>query len=253
MKPRILFLDIETAPAISYHWGLWNENIGISQIIKPGYTISWAAKWAGDENVMHMDLPTNGRAEMIQGVHDLLSEADLVVHWNGTSFDIPTLNKEFIKDKLTPPAPFIEIDLLPTAKKKFKFISNKFGWVCKELGIGEKIDTGGFDLWKDFLDGKPEAFKLMKEYNIHDARLLEPVYEKFKPWIANHPNVNLWTETEDHACPHCGSTHVQSRGSYYTNTQRYKRYRCSDCGKWSRSRTNDLPKSKRATILVGAR
>jgi len=252
-RPKILFLDIETAPTKAYIWGLWGENIGIDQIVEPGYTISFSAKWAGEDKIVHRDIWSHGRKAMLASIYALLNEADMVVHWNGTRFDIPTLNKEFVIEKLKPPAPFIEIDLLPTAKRKFKFQSNKFGFVCKALGIGTKLKHTGFDMWKECLEGDPAAIKLMKEYNIHDTRLLEPVYERFKPWIANHPNVNLYDDDETVRCHACGGTHIQWRGSYATNTQSYRRFQCQDCGAWGKERTNNLSKSKRKSLLSGVR
>ena len=44
-KMKILLLDIETAPNIVHSWGLWQQNIGLPQIVKSGYTICWSAKW----------------------------------------------------------------------------------------------------------------------------------------------------------------------------------------------------------------
>lgn len=250
--PRILMLDIETKPTKAYVWGLWNENIGINQIIEPGETISWAAKWHGKEPVLHMDVPTAGKVKMLKGIYTLLEAADIVVHWNGVAFDIPTLNREFINQGWPPPSPFHEIDLMKTAKAKFKFQSNKFDFVLKQLGLGEKIKTD-FDLWKAFMANDPKAWKLMKEYNIHDAKMLEPMYDRMRPWVVNHPNVNLWNDDALVACHICGSSNIHRRGSYYTATLRYKRYRCNNCGTWGRIKTNDLPKDKKLSLLTGIR
>lgn len=251
-SPRILMLDIETKPTKAYVWGLWNENIGINQIIEPGETISWAAKWHHEKPVMHMDTPTAGKVKMLKGIYDILTEADIVVHWNGVAFDIPTLNKEFINQGWPPPSPFHEIDLMKTARHKFKFQSNKFDFVLKQLGLGSKVKVD-FDLWKAFMAGDKKAWALMKEYNIHDAAMLEPMYDRMRPWIANHPNVNLWNEGVVLSCHMCGSKDVQQRGSYYTNTLRYKRFRCNNCHAWGKSKTNDLSKSKKSSLLAGTR
>ena len=43
---------------------------------------------------------------MIKGIHKLLDECDAVIHYNGSKFDIPTLNKEFLLHGLHPPAPY---------------------------------------------------------------------------------------------------------------------------------------------------
>ena len=35
-------------------------------------------------------------------------------------------------------------------------------------------------------------------------------------------------------CPKCGSQHVNKRGFAETNVGKFQRYRCDDCGSWSR-------------------
>jgi hypothetical protein len=50
--PRILFLDIETAPLQSYHWGLWDQNIGLEQIGTEWSILSFSAKWLGERRVI---------------------------------------------------------------------------------------------------------------------------------------------------------------------------------------------------------
>jgi len=44
---KILMLDIETTPMQVYTWGLWDQNIGINQIIKPTEMLCFGAKWQG--------------------------------------------------------------------------------------------------------------------------------------------------------------------------------------------------------------
>ena len=38
-EPRILLLDIETAPHRVFAWGLWGQDIYLDQIEEPGYTL----------------------------------------------------------------------------------------------------------------------------------------------------------------------------------------------------------------------
>ena len=230
--PRTLLLDIETSPTIAYVWNLFDERIGIDQIVQPGETISWAAKWLGDAKVAHMNKPTAGKVQMLKGIYNLLDEADIVVHWNGVAFDIPTLNKEFIKQGWAAPAPFHEVDLLHLARKKFKFQSNKFDFILRELGLPGKIKTD-FELWRDFMAGDKKAIKQMKAYNIHDAKMLEPVYMKLRSWTNSMPAHSLFTGNFD-CCPVCGSKHIQRRGYHYITLSAFQRYHCKDCGKWWR-------------------
>lgn len=229
---KLLFIDIESAPLSAYVWGLWDQNISINQIIDSSGVLCFAAKWYGDDKVIFDSEYKSGPLSMLEHAHALLSEADAVVHWNGTKFDIPVLNKEFIQLRLPPPAPFKEIDLLKTSRKRFKFPSNKLDYVAQALGLGEKVKHSGFQLWVDCMNNKKSAWKEMQEYNIQDVVLLEKVYERFKPWIKHHPNVALYMDSDRPACTVCGSTRVVHRGHNVTTRCKYRRYQCKDCGKW---------------------
>ena len=110
--PKVLLLDIETAPNRVYTWGLFKQNVSINQIEEPGYTLCWAAKWLGKPRVMWEGISHHD--DFILGIWKLLDEADIVVHYNGSKFDIPVLNKEFILADRTPPSPYIKVDLYKT-------------------------------------------------------------------------------------------------------------------------------------------
>ena len=247
---KTLLLDIETSPNRVWTWGLFNQNIAINQIDKPGYVLCWAAKWLGRKELIHFNsVYHDSKFVMLDRIHELLSEADAVVHWNGTEFDIPTLNREFLLQGLTPPAPTIEIDLLRTARRKFRLLSNKLAFVGEYLGLGAKIKTD-FDLWLGCMAGDAKAWAKMKRYNIQDVRLLEKVYNVLLPWIPNHPNQGLFVDSASILCPRCGSASIAKRGFAYTKTQRYQRYQCNECGSWSRARSTSLSVDRRKKILT---
>jgi rubredoxin len=224
-------LDIETAPHLAAIWGLYDQNVATNQIIKPGYTLCWAAKWYGEKQVMFSSILDGPRA-MVRGVHKLLSECDAVCHYNGTKFDIPTLNKEFLLLGLTPPAPYKQIDLLKTARRQFRLASNKLDYVASQLGLGSKVKHKGFDLWLECMAKKPEAWRTMRKYNKQDVALLESVYERLLPWIKGHPNVSAYVGAR--CCPSCGSEKSQARGWGIAQSKRYKRLQCTACGTWYR-------------------
>ncbi len=247
---RILLLDIETSPNKVYVWSLWNVNVALNQIVEPGYTLSWAAKWFDEDKVMYSDI-REGKASMLRKVYDLIEKADVVVHYNGNSFDIPTLNAEFVQQGWNPPAPFINIDLYNVVKKRFRFPSNKLSYVSDVLGIGEKVPHRGMELWKGCMEGVASDWKIMKQYNKQDVVLLERLYQILRPWVQNHPNHGVFTNAVEPTCPNCGSLHVQKRGFHYTKTMTYQRYSCNDCGAWSRARITEVPKEDRVGVLVG--
>jgi DNA polymerase elongation subunit (family B) len=229
---KLLHIDIETAPHMAAVWGLWGQNVGLNQLIKPGYTLCFAAKWHGSKEVHFHSIADSTPKQMVKAAHKLLSEADAVCHYNGRKFDIPTLNKEFLLYGLAPPTPSKQIDLLTTARSRFRLASNKLDYLAQQLGLGRKEQHKGFTLWLECMAKDPAAWEVMRRYNIQDVMLLEKVYDRLKPWIKGHPNLS----TEGgHVCPHCESERLQRRGYQTTLTKRYARWQCRDCGTWSQS------------------
>jgi hypothetical protein len=53
----------------------------------------------------------------------------------------------------------------------------------------------------------------MRRYNIRDVVALEPLYLKLRPWIEGHPNVAVYSDSDEVACPKCGSTKLKLNGS----------------------------------------
>jgi hypothetical protein len=47
---RVLYLDIETSPITAQVWGLWQQNVGINQIVQPGRIIGVGYKWRGQRS-----------------------------------------------------------------------------------------------------------------------------------------------------------------------------------------------------------
>lgn len=238
---KILLLDIETAPNLAHVWGLWNQNVGLSQLVESGYTLCWAAKWLGKKEVFFSSI-RDGKKKMVRDIHKLMNEADAIVHYNGNRFDVPTLHKDFILNGLPPPSPSKQVDLLRVVKKQFRFPSNKLAYVSVALGIGSKVEHSGHDLWVRCMAGDDAAWATMERYNKQDTRLLEKLFDKLKPWIKALPNAGLYTPDNSEVCPKCGSESYQRRGMEHTTTCSYQRFQCCSCHGWFRSVRNIGPK-----------
>ena len=245
---KVLLVDLETAPNFCLVWGLFNQNIGINQIVNSGYTLCWSAKWLGKKGVMFDSVHQSSSLDMITRLHSLLDEADAVIHYNGNKFDIPVMQREFLLHGLPPTAPFKQIDLLRVVRKQFKFTSNKLDYVSQMLGLGAKTQHKGMELWTGCMNGNDKDWKVMKRYNVNDVVLLEKLYYKLLPWIHNHPNVSLYDGATSEACANCGSHSLQKRGMAYSKVATYQRYQCNACGSWMRSRFAD--KTDRKHLLV---
>lgn len=225
---KILVIDMETKPALAYVWGLWDQNIGLEQLVEPSAPICFSAKYVGDPTIhFHSDW-TDGHEGMIKAAHELLSEADAVVTYNGDSFDLKKFRGEFLLEGLRPPPPITSIDLLKSVKK-LGFQSNKLAYIGPLLRIGDKIKHEGFSLWSSVMEGDAKAQKRMERYCIGDIRLTEKLYLRLKPYIQNHPHLG---DVGAGACGSCGSHRLQSRGVRRTKAYVIQRLQCQDCGSW---------------------
>lgn len=254
---KVLFFDIETSPILANVWSLWSEARDFKFVDVDWYVLSWSAKWLGKKKVttkalLDYDTYKKDRTddkELLKEIWKLLDEADIVCAHNGIKFDVKKLNTRFITQGMNPPSPYKIIDTLKEAKACFRFSSNRLDTIAQILGVGRKVEHSGFQLWRDCLDGKRKAWRLMKKYNSMDVVILEKIYLKMLPYIKNHPNVNLDNNLDNLSCNTCGSHHIIRQGYAYTNVSKFARYKCKDCGKWGRTRINELEKYKRNNIL----
>jgi len=234
MTLRLLTLDIETSPNLAHVWGLFKQNIGLNQLMESGQVISFAAKWHGDKKVLFYSDHHNGHDVMVQAAHDLLSEADAVIHYNGTSFDMPHLNREFLLAGMPPPEPYKNIDLLLAVRKKFRFVSNKLDYVTQALGLEGKVHHEGHTLWVKCMANDPVAWSKMRAYNKMDVVQTEKLFDILRPWIDALPHPALYAETDEPTCQRCAGTNLQKRGFAYTPLGAFQQYQCQGCKSWSR-------------------
>lgn len=242
--PKILTIDIETSPSLAYVWKIWDENIGINQLVDVTETLCFSAKWYGQKKTMFFSSYEHGPETMVKEAYELIDQADIIIHWNGKRFDMPHLSREFLLAQMTPPSPVQQIDLMQVVRQRFKFTSNKLDFVAQQLGVGSKIHKGvDFTLWKGCMDGDPEAWKTMEKYNRQDVVITEKVFDKIKPWLGGLMNVGLFTG-DSFACNICGSESLQRRGFKYKKKTIVQQYACMDCGAWA---TDDRALAKTTT------
>jgi hypothetical protein len=234
--PKILFWDIETAPSIGYVWKKYQADV--IEFLSEWYILSWSAKWKDGKHITRCLADYEGYTpgteddgDLVRELHTLLEEADICVSHNGAKFDHRRANTRFVEHGLKPPAPYRTVDTCAVARKYFGFNSNRLDDLGRRLGVGRKVKTSGFDLWKQCMRGDSKAWATMKRYNKQDVLLLERVYDKLLPWIGNHPNVSTLQDIEN-GCRNCGSRHIQKRGYLVTATGKRPRYQCQDCGAW---------------------
>jgi uncharacterized protein YprB with RNaseH-like and TPR domain len=230
-KPKILFFDIETSPNIGYSWGRWEQNIISFQ--KEWEILSFAWKFQGKKTVRCLtraDFKDKTDKSLVRMLRAVLNAADVVVAHNGDQFDVKKSTARMIYHGFSPTKPLKSIDTKKIAKKYFNFNSNSLNDLGTYLGLGKKLNTGGFDLWLGCMANDKKSWATMAKYNKQDVVLLEKVYDKFRPWIHNHPNVaKLYNIGE---CPKCTSPNVVKRGIRANTAGLQQQMLCNDCKGW---------------------
>jgi DNA polymerase elongation subunit (family B) len=220
---KTFLYDLETTANKAYVWGKYDQNV--IAFIEEWKLLSISYKELGGKT-QFFGLNTMSEKELVKKLHQLFDEADILIAHNGDKFDVKKANAKFLEFGLLPPSPYKTIDTLKVAKRVAKFNSNKLNDVAQVLGLGRKVETGGFDLWLGCENNDPKSWKLMEKYNKQDVNLLEKVYLRLRPWITNHPYTGG-------LCNNCSGTHFQSRGQLITKKRIYQRLQCQTCGSWS--------------------
>jgi hypothetical protein len=231
---RVLVYDIETSPNLGHVWAKWRTNV--IAFDRQWFILSFAYKWLGEKRTHVLALPDfdlydtdpHNDRELVARLHELFCEADVTVTHNGKGFDNKKANTRMLVHGMDPPPPRKEIDTLQIARRQFGFTSNRLGDLCQLLGLPNKADSGGFETWMGCLNGDPKAWAKMKKYNKQDIPTLEALYLRFRPWMANHPNLNVYGD-RPHSCPRCGHNRLQARGYRVAGVTMRRRFQCKKC------------------------
>lgn len=240
-KVRTFIWDCETSYTVGAVWGLYDQNV--ATVLREPYMLTFSGKWLGEDKVFVYSLPDfplykkdkkNDRA-LIEKLRELFDEADIIIAHNGNSFDQKWAYARFAVHQITPPSPSQYIDTKLVAKSKFRFNSNSLNNLGSYFSIGNKIDTGGIQLWVDCIEhDKKEAWAKMCKYNKQDVVLLEKVYLHMLPYITNHPNLAVLLG-ERIACPNCGSNRMNKSKLRATRTGMKQQFQCQDCASYHSS------------------
>lgn len=239
-NPKILLVDVENAPYTAYVWQRWKANISQDQSVQDGYLLSFSAKWLGQDEILfeHITERENDK-NIVESLHNLFNQADVIVAHNGKKFDEPLIKARYVQWGFEPPAPYKMVDTLQIAKKQFRFPSNSLDSIAAYLGLERKKKHEGFNLWVRCMNLEQEAFDEMEEYNVQDIVVLEQVYLKLRAWDNQHPNIALYYSDNKARCVCCGSEDIKPIAkSSYTQLSEFETVSCKSCGKKQRKRVN---------------
>lgn len=256
-KIKILVFDLETAPITAYTWGIYDQHIGLNQIKADWFILSWAAKWYGEpaSKTMYMDGsklqdPSNDK-KLVEGLWNLLDQADIVITQNGDKFDIKKFNARAIIHKLPPVGGFRSTDVMKESKKVFGFTSQSLEYTSNVLNTKYKklkhAKFPGMELWTEILKGNRAAWKEMRVYCTHDVLATEEKYQRIQGWIKTQ-NLASYYEDCKLRC-FCGSRNLSAKEVRRLASGHFQGYICLDCGKRLQSKYNLLSKIKKRSLL----
>lgn len=237
-KPRVLIFDIETGGINGFKADLARVyNFGCKWLGEPKVTVltvdqypGWFSKKTGVSD-----------RGICKAIEPIFNEADLVVGHFAEKFDRRFINGRRIINGLPPLSTITKLrDTWRMARTAFAFSSNRLGNLAMMLGLPElkhqktRHEWPGW--WIRAAAGDESAIHDMAKYCAQDVRTTEQLYLRLAPYDNPHPN--LYPERE--GCFSCGGS-VQYRGYMLAGKYRYRRFQCTDCGKWGRD-------SKRVSI-----
>ena len=230
-----LFFDIETSPNLVFSWNVgYDIRLDHDNIIKERAIICICYKFEGSDKVYHLTWDKGDDKKMLQKFAEIINTADEVVGHNSDKFDIKWVRTRCIYHGINMTHDIKSIDTLKAARSKFRFNSNRLDYLGKYLGLGEKLETGGFSLWKDIvLKNDKKAIDKMVKYCKQDVLLLEKIFQKINPYIPHKTNCAVMFERDSTACPECLSEHtVVNRHRITASGTKYVTMQCKDCGKY---------------------
>jgi hypothetical protein len=254
-SPRVGILDIETLPAETLNFSLYDQDICLEQVLTDVCLLSWAGKFINESEVFSdiltpKEAPVKDTKRIVQTCWDFMSKCDVIVGHNLIAFDAKLMNTFFLKYDM-PPLKYIAVDTLLVARNNFRFSSNKLAFINRQLGIREKMSNDGFVLWRRCLQGDKESLDIMLNYNVCDIYATEQLFYKVRPYIRNF-NVALFNEINEYQCPVCGSKDLKTEGFYMTSAGKYESVRCQDCKCISRKKENLFTKEKKKSLLINS-
>ena len=222
-SPKILYFDIESAGVNALRSDL-------------GFVILFGYKWNYEKEARIIVIDrTNLRKFndkiLLQKASRVFTKADLVVAHYGSVFD-----RRFIQGRLLlnglPPIPMTKMrDTCMIARSVANFSSNRLKHLTKILHLKhQKLDNGWPTAWLLAMQGDMKAIRGLAKYCKGDVLALEELYNRLLPFDNAHPRIY-----NDDSCRVCGGQ-VQHRGIMFVGERKYRRFVCTACGKWDRSR-----------------
>lgn len=248
IKPKFkrLFFDIETSPNVVFSWNVgYKLNIPPDNILKERAVICICWKWEGESKVHELHWDNGDDKELLTKFSFILNSADEIIGHNSDNYDVKWVRTRCIYHGIPMFPDYTQIDTLKLAKAGFRFNSNKLDYIGGFLGVGNKMDTGGFSLWKSIiLDNDEKAMAKMIKYCKVDVIRLQQIYNKLNVYSKHKTHVGVLMGKNKCSCPNCGSNNYYHQGKVISALGTIKhRMQCKDCHKYYRVSHTEYKKS----------
>jgi DNA polymerase elongation subunit (family B) len=237
-----LYFDIESSVNLNlienYGLKMYNNYLNPDTILKDWniYCISYT--WLDDPKKRVYNICVDPSApdddeHVVKEFYKVLEQADMICGHNIKKFDLKMFKTRAIFHKLPPLPEFKIFDTLTSARKTFRFTSNKLSYLAQFLGVAEK---GKSPDWRLVRSGDVREIKRMVKYCDQDVKTGVAIHDELAPWDKSYPNRNELVGEARQGCPNCGGTHFQQRGQ----RNGYYRLQCQGCFKWLKEPCADL-------------
>jgi exonuclease len=235
---RILLLDLELTFAVYYAYPSKREQyLSDKNIIHDQFCTCAAWKWHDERRTYAVKITDdkkqfkkdfrNDRVVAVK-LHELMTEADVIVAHNGDNFDIKHANVLFDRHGLGPIPMKKSIDTLKLARKHFAFPGNSLDSLAKRFGGKGKNKKPN---WYKMTDGDAKEIGIAATYCKNDVMELERVFKRIRPYINNYPIAPRINYVGD-SCHKCRKGTFQKNGSALRTYGRIQRLQCNCCGAW---------------------
>jgi DNA polymerase elongation subunit (family B) len=225
-----LFFDIEISPCSGWFWRTGKQVVTYKQVLDENRIICLAYKeqYSKKTECLYWDDAQSDQA-LVKQFQDIAKDYDVIVGQNSDNFDIKHVAARLAKFDETPLQISVAEDTYKQAKRHLNLPSYSLDYLGGYFGVGNKLATGGVDLWLDvWLKNDRKKLLKMGKYCKQDVVLCEAVYNKIYPYVDHKTNLATYKEDRS-SCPNCGEQSLVIDGYRYTRTGKKVRYRCNNC------------------------
>lgn len=250
VRNRILIIDVERLPGITqqFWWDrgdLKNRYVHHETVIREPRTTIACAKWYDEPDAIRLaEWDKGGRKTFLRKLHQLMSEADIVVGHNVDNADVPWIKGDLHVPRIGHPhrpdhqplPPFKTVDTLKVLRREFKsgVAFKGLDAFAQIVGIPSKTDRYDREAMERAVAGSTEDRERLTDYCAGDVVATQWLYDWLRPHIKNHPALFVDGKNKLAVCNRCGNKTKPTSKRYVANVLTYSMQKCGTCGGYSR-------------------